>query len=153
MAISKKVTTSRLSAKAKATMKKPRVAFSQVQVRMYPITLGENPGGVEGPPLELSWDYFTLAAASVDEFERHRVRPKYQRRSLHALWITPQRRCALLLQAGFSKNEIVDATNSVTAERTARASFQQAISKSKRRKEALLLAECAVALQVEKVCA
>jgi hypothetical protein len=151
MAISKKVTTSRLSAKAKATMKKRKVSFSQVQVRMYPITLGDNPGGFEGPPLQLSWDYFTLGKSSVEEFERHRVRPKYQRRSMHALWITPQRRFGLLLQAGFSKNEIVDSINSVTEERTARSTFQRVLLKSKRRKADLLLAEGAAALKVVEV--
>lgn len=151
MAISKKVTTSRLSAKAKATMKKPKVSFSQVQVRMYPITLGDNPGGFEGPPLQLSWDYFTLGESSVEAFERHRVRPKYQRRSMHALWITPQRRFGLLLQAGFSKNEIVDSMNSVTEERTARSTFQRVLLKSKIRKADLLLAEGAAALKLAEV--
>eukprot|EP00977_Amphora_coffeiformis_P018850 scaffold6761_cov159-Amphora_coffeaeformis.AAC.3 len=121
--------------KAKPT--KSKVSFADVQVRMYPVTLGHNPGGVEGPPLSLSWNYTSIGRATVDDFEKHRKDPNFRRRDLQHLHIPPGRRVGLLRKAGFSDKQIHQASQEAAVERRARRlSFQDAIMKCRAKKAA-----------------
>ena len=114
--------------KAKST--KSKVSFSEVQVRMYPITLGHNPGGVEGPPLSLSWNYTSLGRATVEDFENHRKQPQFRRRDLKHLHISAGRRVGLLRKAGFTDRQIYEAAREASMERKCRrTSVQDAIAK------------------------
>jgi len=109
---------------------KSKVSFADVQVRMYPVTLGHNPGGLEGPPLSLSWNYTSIGVATVDDFEKHRKDPNFRRRDLRNLHIPPGRRVGLLKRAGFSDVQIHQASQEAAVERRARRlSFQDAIMK------------------------
>jgi len=45
------------SACQKTTKPKSSARFSIVEIREYPITLSDNPGGVQGPPICLDWEY------------------------------------------------------------------------------------------------
>ena len=113
-------------AKAHHQQHNKKVSFSNVQVRMYPVTLGISPGGVAGPPLSLSWQYTSLGKASVDDFELHRTQCK--RRPYRELHISPTRRVALLRSAGFSDAEIYQAAHEAAQDRLERRqSLQHAI--------------------------
>lgn len=48
------------------------VSFADVEVRSYPIILGDNPAVSAGPPLTIDWDPSDLVACSVDEYEKDR---------------------------------------------------------------------------------
>lgn len=102
--------------KAKPT--KSKVSFSDVHVRMYPVTLGHNPGGVEGPPLSLSWNYTSLGRATLEDFESHRQ--KCQRRNQRNLHIPASRRVTLLRTAGFSDQQIYEAAQEAAIDRECR---------------------------------
>ena len=116
---------------------KSKVSFADVQVRMYPVTLGHNPGGIEGPPLSLSWNYTSIGRATVDDFEKHRKDPNFRRRDLQNLHIPPGRRVGLLRKAGFSDKQIYQASQEAAVERKARRlSFQDAIMKCRAKKAA-----------------
>lgn len=124
----------------------PKVSFSSVQVRMYPITLGHNPGGQGGPPLSISWNYTSLGNATVDDFEEHRNKPQYHRRQLKSLHISPRRRVSLLRKAGFSDKQIMEASREAAKERERRNdSFRQTVL----RVQALVRAKKAATQQQE----
>jgi len=48
------------------------VSFTDVEVRSYPIILGDNPAVSAGPPLTIDWDPSHLAVCSVDDYEKTR---------------------------------------------------------------------------------
>ena len=50
------------------------VSFASVQVREYPMILGDNPSCTSGPPVTLDWTYDAKASMSctVDEWESGR---------------------------------------------------------------------------------
>jgi len=48
------------------------VSFADVEVRSYPIILGDNPAVSAGPPITIDWYPSHLAACSVDDYEKTR---------------------------------------------------------------------------------
>ena len=130
----------KVSVNSKAT--KSKVSFSEVQVRMYPVTIGISPGGVSGPPLSLSWNYTSLGRATVEDFEKHRKDPHFKRRNLRDMHISVPRRIALLRSAGFTDKQIYEAAREAAKVRLERRkSVQEAILKCralKAEKEAAL---------------
>lgn len=56
--------------------KRRRVAFSMVEIRRYPMILGDNPATPAGPPLSLGWEYEVLPAMNVQDFESFRLRSR-----------------------------------------------------------------------------
>lgn len=48
------------------------VRFGDVSIRMYPPILGDNPGGVYGPPLSIDWEHQSENWMTVDQFENTR---------------------------------------------------------------------------------
>ena len=55
--------------------KKEEVRFVSVELREYPIILGDNPSCTAGPPIAiaLDWDYDTLTSCTIDEYESMRL--------------------------------------------------------------------------------
>merc|ERR550539_1145814 len=49
-------------------------SFSNIEIREYDITLGDNPGGADGPPISLDWNYNEIftQVMDVDIYEEHR---------------------------------------------------------------------------------
>lgn len=45
------------------------VSFHTVEVREYPITIGDNPSVINGPPVAIDWDYDDRIELGVDDFE------------------------------------------------------------------------------------
>lgn len=88
------------------TMKNRTVSFSQIHVRDYEITVGDNPGGLQGTPVSLGWQYQQHAAIPVSEYEQHRP----QRRSRQELYLPCGARQDMLLHSGgLSRSEVVAA--------------------------------------------
>jgi len=82
-------------------------SFSTIQIREYPITLGNNPGGAKGPPITLEWkhdDEKTLVT-SLEEYEKKRP-PR--RDDLHIPECVRRWR---LLEKGFSMREMRKASS------------------------------------------
>lgn len=94
--------------KAKINQSKS-VNFSSVTIRYHPFILGNNPFCSSGPPLELAWKCESSSTDSnvpINVFEE--VRGPY-RRSEWDLALSRGERESLLLEAGFSRDQIAAA--------------------------------------------
>jgi len=78
------------------------VQFGVCEIREYPVTLGDNPGGNWGPPLTLSWDHDGTICMSLDEFESQHP----PRRTGSQMNLPRSVREDMLRNAGFSRGEI-----------------------------------------------
>lgn len=60
------------------TKMKRNISFSTLEVRQYDLTLGDNPGCSEGPPVSLDWKYEQSDVLDIEEYEsiRHPRRCK-----------------------------------------------------------------------------
>jgi len=97
------------------------VRFDKVIIRTYPIELGDNPGGTQGPPLTINWKYDEEFSTSVDVFEKTRI-PLRRHADKDELWISPVRRHILLQKAGYSARELREAIEEILAIRKQRSS-------------------------------
>jgi len=82
-----------------------RVQFSTIEIREYPIVLGDNPAVSHGPPLSISWEYDVLIKCNVDDYERHYCNDHYRRRGSE-LRIPYKIRNCTLHDMGYSNYEI-----------------------------------------------
>ena len=48
------------------------VRFSEIIIHEHPIIVGDNPGGVKGPPLTISWNRVSSQTFHIDDFEEFR---------------------------------------------------------------------------------
>jgi len=93
-------------------------SFSTIQIREYPITLGNNPGGLKGPPITLEWkhdDEKTLVI-SLEDYEK--TRPP--RRDESDLYIPEYLRRWRLLEKGFTMKEMQKAASDAKSTRQQR---------------------------------
>ena len=97
----------------KHDLKKLTVSFSDITVREFPITFGDNPATPIGPPLTIEWEYQSEKTVSVAEYEE--MRPK--RRRGDEMIIPSKDRHGMLMKAGFSRSEIVKLTKDVNIAR------------------------------------
>ena len=78
------------------TKKTPKtVQFSNLEIRTYPLTLGDNPSVSSGPPLTLDWNHETTHTFSVDAYESQ-LAPPEDRRPLAAMARPASLRIAIL---------------------------------------------------------
>jgi len=89
------------------TTKRKSVSFSDVVVREYPMTLGDNPSVSRGPPISISWEH--IAEHSVD-LESHIKMTPFPRRQKGQMIMPPKVRRELLYEMGYSHLDIVKAT-------------------------------------------
>ena len=82
--------------------KQPRVSFTDVQVREYPVCLGDNPGGYIGVPLTLEWDHQSEASLNLEDYETSRP----ERRQSDQLRIPSFVREEMLRHCGYSRVDI-----------------------------------------------
>lgn len=84
------------------------VDFSTLEIREYPITLGNNPGGVQGPPICLDWKHKEekTVFVSLEEYEKKRD----PRRSENDLYIPECLRRWKLLEQGVSMRQMQKAS-------------------------------------------
>ena len=82
-----------------------RTSFSTLEIREYDITLGDHPGGCQGPPVTLDWKYNErqTKVISVEEYEEKRP----PRRCRSGMYIPRDMRIKILLQdKGFTFRQI-----------------------------------------------
>lgn len=72
---------------------KKKVTFSQLELRKYPIILGDHPGCV-GPPLTIGWEYQRGRKCQIEDYEERK--PSDSRRNMHQLEINEFMRADLL---------------------------------------------------------
>jgi len=95
----------------KATRPSHHVRFNKVEMREYPVTLGNSPSTSEGPPISLGWEYEPATSTGIDEYESTRIEGgECERRSKCQLRIPSAVREKMLANAGFSQREIKEAT-------------------------------------------
>uniref|UniRef100_A0A7S1ZFB8 Uncharacterized protein n=1 Tax=Ditylum brightwellii TaxID=49249 RepID=A0A7S1ZFB8_9STRA len=89
---------------------KRNISFSKLEIREYAITLGDNPCVRRGPPVSLDWKYNDRGSMCLEEYESARV----PRRSRNKLVLSyGARRLRLILEAGFTMNDLKEATKDV----------------------------------------
>lgn len=94
----------------------PHVRFSHVQVREYPICMGDNPGAYRGVPISMGWDAIATKTLPVDDFELRATR----RHQLQHFRIDPLERVLMLKRVGYSGREIKEGTATVDEVRVSR---------------------------------
>jgi len=88
------------------TKVKKRVRFSHLDIREYPIVLGDNPTPKLGPPVSIGWDHCAeIERVDVDLYES--VRPPRRDRDA-ALKLPAAYRVVLLKRQGYAASEIAD---------------------------------------------
>jgi len=101
---------------AKIKRSSSTASFSTLEIREYHITLGDNPGGYQGPPISLDWSHDSTKTIRlpIDEYELNRM----PRRDENDMYLPECLRRWKLLEKGVSMKEMRKATK--TAECTRR---------------------------------
>lgn len=85
---------------------KRSISFSNLQVREYDLTIGDNPSVSYGPPVQLSWRY-SESSRDLEEYENEKQLDRSRgRRSSRVENISWAKREALLKRQGFSQDDI-----------------------------------------------
>jgi hypothetical protein len=92
------------------------VRFSNVSIREYSVIVGDNPGGMYGPPLSIGWEYGNEVTLDVMDYEQQRP----PRRKGREMLIPAEVRVERLRDAGYSRAEIVSLTKPVNVARSQR---------------------------------
>ena len=95
-----------------------RASFSFIEVRYYPLIMGDNPCVSGGPPVSTSSDYFDSAKVRLHHFEEYRK----PRRTRQQLIKTPFSRIKLLKSIGYTESEIDQRVKEMTVIQKQRAS-------------------------------
>jgi len=82
---------------------KKKVQFSNVQVRQYPMILGDNPSVSSGPAISIDWEYFSEAQLPIEHCDTMKKKP---RRSTKDFIMPLLRRMLIAKNAGHSYGEI-----------------------------------------------
>jgi hypothetical protein len=88
------------------------VTFDTVQVREFSLILGDNPAVASGAPVTLDWTPKTETTLNIDLYERFSKLQQGRRASLGSrsdLTLPVQQRARILMRAGYSIHEIVNA--------------------------------------------
>jgi len=86
------------------------VAFSDMEVRSYPLILGDNPSVSYGPPVCLDWKHESVENVSIDFYEENRGR----RRKMSEMNLNYYARMDLLKESGYTEEEIKNADRSAS---------------------------------------
>jgi hypothetical protein len=92
------------------------ISFSYIDIREYPICIGDNPGGSRGTPLSIEWKHVSEVQIGLEEYED--ARP--ERRNHSALAMGETYRYDLLRRSGYSQKDIRIQTKPVNMERAQR---------------------------------
>lgn len=90
-----------------------QVSFGHVDIRYYPMELGENPSVSIGPPVQLAWQHGGEETHDLDLFEWERQPKRRQRGRQADMALTHYKRRHILAIAGHSMEEIQAAEKSI----------------------------------------
>lgn len=90
--------------------KNKKVTFGDITIQRYPIELGDNPSCSAGAPVQIGWEPQAVEQRNLDLYEYMRGK---RRRTGKELEISVQRRAQLLFSAGYTLDQIADATMQV----------------------------------------
>jgi len=99
------------------------VSFRTIEVREFPILIGDNPCVAEGPPLSISWEPDCELSIDIEEFEDYRNgdgRDCCRRRTGEELRLDSQQRKYMALESGNSYHDIAAAVRKVSKDRRLR---------------------------------
>mmetsp|Transcript_4060 Transcript_4060/g.7535 ORF Transcript_4060/g.7535 Transcript_4060/m.7535 type:complete len:145 (+) Transcript_4060:185-619(+) len=85
-----------------------KVCFDELSIREYPFILGDNPACSCGAPVSIGWKYQESYSRNLDLYEYTRAERKEKVQRLPV-----QRRAQILLNAGYSLDQIASATMKV----------------------------------------
>jgi hypothetical protein len=91
------------------------VRFSCVEIRHYPIILGDHPCVKLGAPLSIDWEHESSVSLPVNDFEQHRI--PVRRHMPAELLRTSRERHAILKHAGYGDEEIKEAAQNASRDR------------------------------------
>eukprot|EP00980_Cylindrotheca_fusiformis_P030861 scaffold25535_cov117-Cylindrotheca_fusiformis.AAC.4 len=90
------------------------VSFSSIEVREYPLCIGDNPGCKRGVPIAIDWEYNQESRFSVDDYEEAAAPGRVVK-------IPPPQRFKMLQKTEmYSRNEIMKQLKRVEADRQRR---------------------------------
>jgi len=95
---SSQATTISTSARTSTRTRTSRISFSQIQIREYPIIVGDNPSIMTGTPVTIDWEPVEEATFDFQDYEDTRAPP----RSMVELRMPAKHRDAILKNQGFS---------------------------------------------------
>ncbi|CAJ1930915.1 unnamed protein product [Cylindrotheca closterium] len=78
--------------------KKTAVSFSNIQIREYPIIVGDNPAIMTGTPITIDWEHVEEFDCSIDDYEQAKPKP----RNMLELRLPARNRDEILKSQGFS---------------------------------------------------
>jgi hypothetical protein len=91
-------------------------SFSYIDIREYPMCIGDNPGGSVGTPLSIEWKHVSEVQIGLEEYEDSRP----ERRSHSALAMGETVRYEILRRSGYTRKDIQSQTKPVNIERAGR---------------------------------
>jgi hypothetical protein len=99
-----------------ASHDKLSISFSFIEIREYPICIGDNPAGLTGTPLSIEWKHFSEVQIELEEYEKERP----ARRNLSGLAMGEKVRHDMLRRIGYSIVDIRSGTKPVNIDRAQR---------------------------------
>lgn len=92
------------------------VSFKNVEIREYPITIGDNPSVSGGPPITIDWEPQDEQVEDIDEYESHRP----TRRHSAEMAVPKILREDIIRNAGVSPRDLTKCTRDVNISRRQR---------------------------------
>jgi len=93
------------------------VSFDKIEIREYPIILGDHPDTTTGPPLTIDWEYSkSQECIDIDEYEK--TRPT--RRNFAEMNMPPPHRVECLMRCGVTMKDINKRVSEVKVYRAGR---------------------------------
>jgi hypothetical protein len=102
------ITVSDITIRSVATAGKRHVQFGEIEIRRYPMILGDNPSAQFGIPVSLGWEYEEIPIMTVDDYEACRVGKR--RTKLVQLVLSFYRRQAIVERLCVDPSEIKKVT-------------------------------------------
>ena len=82
-----------------------QVHFQDIEIRRYPMILGDNPSCRIGPPVSLGWEFESLPTMTVDDYEVYRT--THPRKShLHLMILNYYQRTGIMERSGVDPKDV-----------------------------------------------